>query len=471
MSLAPAQITLQQWDELYPSLDKSGCLSSQSYMGALGRHVEHGDRRLLRLLYDNSPAALRLWNFLLTEEDRLHDARRQGRKIVGAMKDLGTVPVMAYSLPDVVAFYPDGAWWVPCIMELSSGDLQLADQLGVDESFCPVRAMLGAFVREAHFPRPDLLVCSAGATCDDFSAIAQRLAGLGYPILWWEIPHRRLPAENEPSVSLPGGLTAPQSQVQQVRLQLEAVRQAIEPLSIHRLDGARLADGIRRANSFRRVLDELRELVYTAERCPMGALEMLIVEMLAIHFCSDQAEAISIVEDMLVEVRGRVRAGQGVLPAEAVKIFWVNPVADLRMMNLLESCGGRLCGTEFLFSHAMDQIPEDLEPMEALARAALADPMAGPAGDRARRVCRDCTRFGAQAVVISRIPGASHCASESAVIAAALRAMGLSAIEIEVPPVSDSLQPAIRTRVEALVESVRSRGPLTGPATCSRIKT
>ena len=46
------------------------------------------------------------------------------------MKDLGTVPVMAYSLDDVVTFYADGAWWLPCVMENQTGVLELADQLG-----------------------------------------------------------------------------------------------------------------------------------------------------------------------------------------------------------------------------------------------------------------------------------------------------------------------------------------------------
>jgi hypothetical protein len=118
------------------------------------------DTRLLKLRFDDSPAALRLWNFLLTEEDRLRAARESGKKLVGAMKDLGTVPVMAYSLDNLVGLYPDGAWWIPCVMELNTGLLQIADSLGIDESFCPVRAMLGAFVTEAHFPLPDLLTCS-----------------------------------------------------------------------------------------------------------------------------------------------------------------------------------------------------------------------------------------------------------------------------------------------------------------------
>jgi hypothetical protein len=157
--------------------------------------------------FDNSPAALRLWNFLLTENQRLRAARRQGDKLVGAMKDLGTVPVMAYALPRLRAFYPDGAWWTPCLMEGSDRLLQQAETLGVDASFCPVRAMLGAFQSEEHFPQPDLLVCSTGAVCDDFSAIAQRLEKLGF-IVWWKCHSRR--ARPGRTVPLPGNLTAPQ---------------------------------------------------------------------------------------------------------------------------------------------------------------------------------------------------------------------------------------------------------------------
>ncbi len=478
MTTPPEQITLDQWDELYPRLFASGKLAAVDYMGPLRRHVEDGDLRLRQFLYDNSPAALRLWNFLLSEEDRLRQSRLRGKRIVAAMKDLGTVPVMAYSLPNLVAFYPDGAWWVPCIMERSSGDLEIADRLGVGESFCPVRAMLGAFsktVRDAHFPRPDLSICSAGATCDDFSAIAQVLESLGYPILWWEIPHRRRPDAGEDAVVLPGGFVAPLAQVHQVLSELEVLRQALGTLAGETLSDAKLAEGIRRANRFRRLLNELREMVYTADICPMGALEMLIAEMLAIHFCSDLDEAVAVVEDLLAETARRVAGGafgQEVLGSDAVKVFWVNPVADLGVMNLLEQCGGRLCGTEFLFSHALDEIPEDLEPMEALARMALADPMIGSSADRAERICRDCRRFGAQAVVISRIPGASHCPMESGIIASAIRAEGLSAIEIEVPSMTDSLEGSIRTRLQALMESVRGCGanmpaaspPLTPPA-------
>ncbi|MEN6495560.1 MAG: 2-hydroxyacyl-CoA dehydratase family protein [Thermoguttaceae bacterium] len=451
------RITLDQWDARYAELRRQG-LCEPAYGGPLRRHVDDGDTRLLTLRMDNSAASLRLWNFLLTEEDRLHEAQAAGKKLVGTMKDLGTVPVMAYALDNLVAFYPDGAWWTPCIMEQNARLLEIADRLGVDDSFCPVRAMLGAFVNQAHFPIPGLLVCSVAATCDDFSAIAQRLAGLTHPVFWWEIPHRRHPDPGEAAVELPGGFSAPTSLVALVRAELERVREALATYASQPLSDDHLAAGIRRANQVRRCLGELRQLVFASPLCPMPALEMLVAEMLAIHFCSDQQESLRVLEDLLDEARRRVEAGRGVLGSEAARVFWVNPVADLRAMNLLEDVGGRICGTEYLLSHALDPIPEDLPPVEALARMALADPMVGSPADRAERICADLERFGAEAVVISRIPGASHCAMEGAVIGQVVRArVGVPVVELEVPPLADTMEPSLRTRLEALVETAIRR--------------
>ncbi len=457
MNDAPRQVTLPEWDDRCERLRAAG-VPQPVYGGPLGRHVADGDTRLRKLHFDNSPAALRLWNFLLTEEDRLRAARDSGKKLVGTMKDLGTVPVMAYSLDNLVAFYPDGAWWIPCVMEVNSGLLQIADSLGIDESFCPVRAMLGAFVTGAHSPIPDLLTCSVGATCDDFSAIAQRLNGLGHPILWWEIPHRRAPEDNEDGVHLPGGFSAPRSQIEFVTAELERVGLALQDLAGRSLDEEALARGIAKANRVRGLLARLRDVVFTATPCPMPALEMLIAEMLAIHFCSDQEETIAVLQELLDEVNRRVAAGVGYLSAQAARIFWVNPVADLQVMNFLEDCGGRICGTEYLFAHALDPIPLDVPPMEALARMALADPMVGSAADRAARIVAEIRRFGAEAVIVSRIPGASHCALEGEIIGEIVREeCGVPVLEIEVPPLTDAVYPSLRTRLEALVETVVNR--------------
>ena len=454
MNDAPLLITLAQWEERYRDLATAG-LVEPTYGGPLCRHVTDGDLRLDKLRFDNSAAALRLWNFLLTEEIRLRRAREDGRKIVGTMKDLGTVPVMAYSLPEVVAFYPDGAWWIPCIMEQSTADLAIADALGIGETFCPVRAMLGAFVTGEHFPRPDLLICSVGATCDDFSAIAQCLQHLGYALQWWEMPHRRRPLPGEPAVTLPGGARAPRAQVAFVQEQLREIQTTLGTLAGRPLDDDMLGEGIRAANRVRSVLAEVRRLAYTSTPCPMPALEMQIAEMLAIHFCSDREECLRVLQEFQLEIQRRVDAGVGVLASEAARIFWVNPVADLRAMNLLEECGGRVCGTDYMFCHALDEIPEDLPPLEALARTALADPMVGSSSERAERICRDIREYGADAVIISRIPGASHCALEGKIIGDIIRRhCDIPVLELEIPPVIDALQASLHTRMEALVETV-----------------
>jgi len=450
------QIPFERWDERYRTLAGGGMVEP-AYGGPMRRHVDNGDTRLTSLKFDASASSLRLWNFLLTEEERLRAARESGRKIVGTMKDLGTVPVMAYSSPRLTAFYPDGAWWIPCVMELDAGLLEIADSLGVDESFCPVRAMLGAFATEAHFPIPDLLICSVGAVCDDFSAIAQRVNGLGHPVVWWEIPHRRAPGQGEEIVRLPGGMTAPRSQVGFVELELQRVREALDEVGGHRLSDSDLVDGIGVANEVRKELRELRHLTFTADVCPLPSLELLIAEMLAIHFCSDREETLAVLRDLVEEVRGRVESGAGFFRADAVRVFWVNPVADLRVMNLLEERGGRICGTEYLFSHAIDEIPMDIPPMEALARVALADPMVGSIADRAERICRDAREFGSEAVLVSRIPGASHCAVEGHLVGNTVRKqLGIPVVEIEVPPVSDPMRPTLSTRLDALIETARA---------------
>lgn len=456
-SSAPERITLEQWDRQYDRLRACG-LVEPWYGGPLRRHVHEGDFRLCELSFDNSPAALRLWNFLLTETQRLYEARDAGETIIGTMKDLGTVPVLAYALPRTRAFYPDGAWWIPCVMRQTTRDLAIAERHGFDESFCPVRAMIGACVTGQHFPRPSLMICSTGATCDDFSAIAAHLQTLGFPLFWWEMPHRRTPEEGEEAVELPGGWTAPRSQVDFVKSELVDVRRAIECTAQQPLTDVALAEGIAAANQIRALLAKVCALAFTAPVCPMPALELLIAQMLAIHFCSDRAETIAVLTDLLAEVRRRTEAGVGVLPANAAKIYWINPVADLRAMNLLEECGGRLCGNDLMFCHALDPLPTDVEPMEALARAALADPMAGSSRQRAQRICREMRQYGAEAAIVSRIPGASHCALEGRIFREVIQAeLDLPVLEIEVPPVSDAVAPSLRTRIEALVETVWQR--------------
>ena len=76
----PRKLTLEEWDDRYAQLRRAG-LREPAYGGPLRRHVSTaGDLRLRHLRFDNSAAALRLWNFLLTENERLRQARAQGER-------------------------------------------------------------------------------------------------------------------------------------------------------------------------------------------------------------------------------------------------------------------------------------------------------------------------------------------------------------------------------------------------------
>lgn len=103
--------------------------------------------------------------------------------------------------------------------------------------------------------------------------------------------------------------------------------------------------------------------------------------------------------------------------------------------------------------------------MEALACMALADPMVGSPRDRAARIAADARQFRAEALVVSRIPGASHCALEGTIIGQTVHAqLGIPVLEVEVPPITDALEPALRTRLEALLETARQQRTRLGAA-------
>jgi len=429
------------------------------YIRPLGEYLRNDNDLILQEIdFDNSWASIWLWNFLLSENERLRSARNKGEKIIGCMKDLGTIPVMAYSLENVRAFYPDGTWWTPCVMKLSDGLFFVSTTQGCDISFCPVRAMLGAFINEEHFPIPDLLICSTGAVCDDFSAISQRLYWLGYDIKWWEVPRRRCAEFHEESVELPSGLIVPRIQVDFIKSELKRVFKILRNFSRSADSDIRLlSDGIRKANQIRRMIMHLRNLIFSSRRCPLPALEELIMEMMAIHFCSDREECLLILKALTEEVERRISLGQSVLSEDCPKVYLVNPVSDIRMMNLIEDCGLRVCGTDFMFTHALELIPEDIDPFDALARMVLSDPMVGPAEDRCKHIIREALKYRVDAVVIVRIPGASHCAWECKSMSEKLKAiLRIPVLDVEVPTLVNSIESTLKSRLEAISEIVHA---------------
>jgi hypothetical protein len=415
---------------------KESCLP-RAYQGPLQRHAVGGDLRLLHLAFHLSPATHDLWNFLMTEEERLKELRRSGKAIIGALKDLGTIPVLVNAYQNAVAFYPDGAWWLPCFKEQRTDLLPVAEALGAGEGLCPVRAMLAAFELGCHFPIPNLLFCSTGAICDDFKALAQRLVERGHPIHFWEIPHVREAQPDEDSLELASGLRVPQLLCDIVKDELRAIAGRLSEHTGELLDEEKIRSAIRRSNRVRHLLARIR-----ASALP--SLERLVCEMMAIHYCSDY--------ELCEAVLSRVaEEAEPLTPDPRLKpVFWVNPVADVRVMNLLEEAGGRLCGTDFMFSHALAPLEESGDPFVTLARMALSDPMAGTTRARMKICLEEAKQCGAKGIIVSRIPGASHCAFEASMLASL---SDLPLLEIEVASLTDSYAPALMTRLQGFMEA------------------
>lgn len=411
------------------------CLAP-AYQGTLQRHLEGGDLRLSHLSFHLSPASHDLWNFLMTEEERIKDLRSAGKTIIGALKDLGTIPILVNAYQQAVAFYPDGAWWLPCFKEQRTALLPVAESLGAGEGLCPVRAMLAAFELGCHFPIPDLLFCSTGAICDDFKALAQRLVERGHPIHYWEIPHVR-EAEEEEALSLTTGLRVPTLLRDLVRDELRRVATILDAQTGEQVTEENIRAAIQRSNRVRRLLARIR-----ASALP--SLERLVCEMMALHYCSDY--------ELCEAVLSRVaEEAETLTPDPALKpVFWINPVADLRVMNLVEEAGGRLCGTDFMFGHALAPLEEAGDPFDTLARMALSDPMAGTTRARMKTCLEEAKQCDAKGIIVSRIPGASHCAFEASMLASL---SDLPLLEIEVSSLTDSYAPALMTRLQGFMEA------------------
>lgn len=405
--------------------------------GPLQRHVAAGDRRLCQLSFHLSSATHDLWNFLLTEEARLQAARQHGQFIVGAMKDLGTIPILVNAMPNTTAFYPDGAWWLPCFKERQTQLMAVADAQGATEGFCPVRAMLGAFELKCHFPLPDFLTCSTGATCDDFKALVQRLVERGHAVEYWEIPHMRTAEAGEVACTLASGHRVPTLLVDVIEAELRRLWQELQRRTGARCTDAALQQAVVRAN-------RIRTLLRTIRVSALPALEKLVCEMMALHYCSDYALCEAVLTRVAAEAAATPCMEQG------VPLYWINPVADVRAMNMLETTGGRLAGSDFMFAHALDQLDQTAPPLRALARMAADDPMAGPVEVRMRRACADAYRVGAKGIVVSRIPGASHCPYECVSVK---QLSDLPVVEIEVDSLVDAYSPSLTTRMQAFIET------------------
>jgi benzoyl-CoA reductase/2-hydroxyglutaryl-CoA dehydratase subunit BcrC/BadD/HgdB len=455
-------VDFARWDADFGALDAEvrasyaawyGRGDRRSYLRPPSHWAEEGDRRLLRLRYDPDPASLGLCALIESQTDRLKARARDGAKVIAAMKDLATIPVFVAGAEDAVCFYADMAYMQPCTSE-DPRFLTLAAERGFDDTFCDVRAVVGAFADGGYWPEPDLCLGAVGACCDDFSACMQHLPHMGLPVTFWELPHV-------------GDGPTPRDLAFLAR-ELERVRVVIEGVLGRRITDEALRENIRRVNEFRRLTRSIRDLSYRRDAAPLPALETLLVEAIPADFASDFDAALELYRRVEALCRQRVSREESPVDPDAVRLTMVTPSMDLCLQNTLEDLGARVTGTEYMLGHAYREIPEDLPPLEALARNALENSMVGSATRRARLVVEEARKHEAEGVVLVSFFGSSHCAYENRIIGQAVRSdLDLPTVVLNCQTVSNGLPEPVKSRLEAFIETLRelrrspgSAGPL-----------
>jgi hypothetical protein len=471
----PRRIDVAEWQRRFLELDPDrvaevryfrhlGDRDWARYLKPPSAFLPYGYRRLARLRYDDDVRALRLWAFVLEEGERVFRARQAGMRVVALMGDYGSVAPLVYAFPDVTVFYPDFCYWTPFLTE-SDVLLERAARREIGEDTCFVRAAVGAFTSRAHWPEPDLIVASTGASCDDLVAVQQVAVDAGNRVVFLDIPQRKVPApwleatrfERDPG--LPEGAPPRQEGVlDRLVAGYRSLLSLLEDVLGSPLDPERLEESVERARRIRVKIGAIREASSSAPLCPLPAPEALLVEFTATHFHGDPEECEAVLDGVLDLVTERVEAGVGFGTEEDVRVVWATPPPDPLLHVHLMDRGARVVGTEYLISSALTPLPPG-DPVEAVARAFLTGSLLGSSGDRARRVVEEVRRTRAEGVIVSNLFGSSHCGAETPWIRRAVEEeCGLPVLAFDVPkPQPGGLGSQVRNRLEAFLEALEQR--------------
>ena len=467
----PRRIDIGEWQRRFLETDPAeidgvhyfrhlGLRDFNRYLKPPSAYLGYGFRRLRRLHFDEDLRALRLWAFVLEENERLFRARQSGLRVVGLMGDYGAAAPLAFSFPDVTAFYPDFCYWTPFLTE-SEVLLERAERRGLGADTCFVRAAVGAFTSHAYWPEPDLVAASTGASCDDMAAVTQLAFDAGTKMLFLDIPQRKDRAPWLKATEFEEDPGLPPRQAGLLARLTEHYRDFLTRAGAELgtpVDPARVEDSVETFRGIRETIGEIRGLMASAPLCPLPACEELLAEFAATHAYGDPLECRRVLDGLLALARERASAGIGFGSPDDVRLFWVNPPPDPLLHVHVERSGARVVGTEYLIASALAPLTEG-DPVEAVARAFLAGSLLGTSAARARTVVEGVRASEADGVVISNLFGSSHCGSETPAIRRTVEEeCGVPVLSFDVPkPAPGELSSQVRNRLDAFLEALRAR--------------
>ncbi|MEO0130342.1 MAG: 2-hydroxyacyl-CoA dehydratase family protein [candidate division WOR-3 bacterium] len=406
----------------------------------------YGMRHLMSLKFDSSVECLRLWGFIFNETERLFRAKQINKKIIAVMGDLGGIPPIIYSFKSLIGFYPDCLWWQPFFSE-NYNLFEITGKASFPETSCYSRVVYATFLKKAYFPKPDLIIASTGASCDDYSCVMQKVYNLFYKdkkteFIWLEIPPRKEKRE---------------SAIKLLKENYQRLAKILSEITQEKFTIEKLISGIKRVNLIRRNYQRLKELVGKSEIAPLGSLEMLLLEFGNLHFYSDILEWQKILLGILNLVRKRIKDNEGVLNKENKKIIWATPPADPLYLIYFEDNGTRIVGSEYIIHQALEIIPinKNKDPFTALAESYLSASLIGKTKERAYLIINEVKKYQAKGVVISQVFGASHCAYETEILKEEIEEKTkVPVLIIDIPLPSSEIPLQTKTRINAFIENL-----------------
>jgi len=91
----------------------------------------------------------------------------------------------------------------------------------------------------------------------------------------------------------------------------------------------------------------------------------------------------------------------------------------------------------------------------------LDDLIIGSSRQRDKRIAREIDILNAETILLCPITGSSHCAIEGCIIVNRLtKHTQHSVLDFKFPTLTNPYQSSVATRLEALTETARNRGPL-----------
>ncbi|NQU02889.1 MAG: 2-hydroxyacyl-CoA dehydratase [Syntrophaceae bacterium] len=431
------------------------------YMSSLAMYLGCGMKTMGDLKFDNSLAALRLWNFMMYERERQFKARQRGRKIFATIQDFGALAPIIMAGRNTLIY--DFSWpvWDPFFtknLEL----FNLADRYGLDENYCAIRVMVPAMMKQAYAPTPDICFAPVGAVCDDGAVTYQMADWLGRTCTWFEIPVRKEPRPYYRKArfrkSFGAGTEYQEHALDFLAQEFLTVKEKVEEITGSPITPDDLRVAFAKVNRCRDLVSGIRDLVYGAPLCPLPATEMMFIEFAGANLYGDPDECILVLEHVYETVKRRVERGEGVLGQEAIRVTWAFLPLDVRIFRIFEDMGVRAAGADYMFHNCRHRIDEEGDPLRALADNYLSASSIGSCEYRADLVIEQARRYGAEGVVFPGIFGASHCPAGGRVITDKVkRDLGLPTLSFDITLPGDEPLGQIRTRSEAFVEMLKSR--------------